>query len=245
MKRIILAFCAIICCAGYTAAADTALATFNQANTAFEKGQYTEAAAMYESLAGRHGGNAALYFNLGNTYFRQQQMGKALLNYERAKRLAPRDRDVLYNLEFVRQQVKEPQQPFAVALLSALNGLATLNEVAALCSFCFIGFLLGATAWIFYRQRFILPTLAAFMLFILATGWLFLKINVEVWTDEGIVTAGPAEVRNGPGTENSVGFSLPEGRKVVVLGENNDWVAVGLSSEGLRGWIEKKYIEKI
>jgi tetratricopeptide (TPR) repeat protein len=245
MKRIILAFCAIVCCGVSGAAAETAPAMFNQANAAFEKGQYTEAAAMYESLAGRYGGNAALYFNLGNTYFRQQQMGKALLNYERAKRLAPRDRDVSYNLEFVRQQVKEPQQPFAVALLSALNGLATLNEVTALCSFCFIGFLLGGTAWIFYRQRFILPTLAAFMLFILATGWLFLKINAEVWTAEGIVTTGPAEVRNGPGMENSVGFSLSEGREVVVLGENNDWVAVGLSSEGLRGWIEKKYVEKI
>ena len=77
------------------------------------------------------------------------------------------------------------------------------------------------------------------------SAWLALKIDSEINTQWAIVIAGPVEARNGPGFENTVGFTLPEGKKVTVLGVKDDWAAVGLRSEGLKGWVERKYIEQI
>ena len=70
------------------------------------------------------------------------------------------------------------------------------------------------------------------VLAVVLCGWLAIKIESEVLTRDAIVVSGPADVRNGPGMENSVGFSLPEGRKVVILGAKDDWSAIGLKSEG-------------
>ena len=96
------------------------------------------------------------------------------------------------------------------------------------------------------RRRFLI--LAGAGLVVLTAGsaaWLGLTIRNQQLTSWGVVISGPADVRNGPGMENSVGFTLPEGRKIIVLSEKDEWAAIGLAAEGLKGWVEKKYIDKI
>ena len=74
------------------------------ANQAYEKGEYLQAAAGYEAIV-RYGiHNSDLYFNLGNAYFKHGDLGRAILNYRRAHRLAPRDSDILTNLTVARAQ---------------------------------------------------------------------------------------------------------------------------------------------
>jgi tetratricopeptide (TPR) repeat protein len=85
-------------------AADTAPAspqtTFFHANALYKDGQYDAAVQEYEQLlqSGRTSGN--LYFNLGNAYFKAGKKGKAIVNYERARRLIPGDPDLRANLEY-------------------------------------------------------------------------------------------------------------------------------------------------
>jgi tetratricopeptide (TPR) repeat protein len=246
MNRLLCAVCFILMAGVLPGrAADSPLAAFRAANTLYEKGQYAEAAAAYETLAAGHT-SAALAYNLGNAYYRQGRIGKAVLQYERAHRLAPRDRDIRENLEFARQQMKEPQPAFTAALRDGIAGLAGLNELAVLCSFFSVIFFGTFAAGLLVRRRRIaLVAVVAFLGLLLSGAWLLLKLDAEVWTATGIVVAGPAEVRNGPGAENSVGFTLPEGRKVLLLGASGDWTAVGLPAEGLRGWIEKKFVEPL
>ncbi len=222
------------------------LSLFNQANAYYEKGEYAKAIELYESLAQERQVNAALYYNLGNAYYRAQQPGKAIVNYERALRFAPRDSDIRTNLEFVRRAVQEPGPGPGDEVIAWFDGLITLNELTVLCSALLL--LCSAGLGIFIvkrRQRFLLSSAAIAALFLLSGAWLGMKISNEVSTRWAVVIAGPADVRNGPGTENSVGFSLPEGRKVMILGHKDDWVAIGLRVEGLKGWIEKKYIEAV
>jgi tetratricopeptide (TPR) repeat protein len=245
MKRIfLLAFFAAVAGAAY--ASEPPLGLFNEANTLYAKGQYAQAASAYEALASSGEANAELYYNLGNAYYKTQRYGRAVLSMERAARLDPRDPDIRFNLGFLKTFVKEPGEPFPEIILTSLNGLCTLNELAAACSallFIFCGSVMLYTA--LKRQSFLMLTLASACLLVVFSGWFVLKVNAEVWTREAIVVSGPADVRNGPGAENSVGFSLPEGRKVEVLGGNDGWAAIGLRSEGLKGWIEKQYLEEI
>ena len=70
---------------------------FKAANQLYDAGKFTEAAAAYEKIEPK---TAHVYYNLGNAWFRQNKLGLAVLNYARARQLAPRDPDILANLKF-------------------------------------------------------------------------------------------------------------------------------------------------
>ena len=75
---------------------------FKAANQLYDAGKFAEAAAAYEKIEPK---TAHVYYNLGNAWFRQGKLGLAVLNYERARRLAPRDPDILANLKFAQQRL--------------------------------------------------------------------------------------------------------------------------------------------
>ena len=82
-------------------------ATVDAANQLYVSGHYGEAARIYEQELARGVQDSAIYFNLGNAYFQQGDMGRAVLNLQRAAELAPRDDDIQANLELARQQTTE------------------------------------------------------------------------------------------------------------------------------------------
>lgn len=246
MKKILIIASFIVGIAGTAFCQVDPASVLNEAKTKYDQGNYAEAVRLYESLAQEGQANAELWYNLGNAYYRSQAIGKAVLCYERARRIAPRDPDIRANLAFIRQAVKEPDPSFLAGLINSIDSLLSLNELTVMVSATFIIFIFFLILWLFRRNPWILlADAAAFLLVAVLGGWLALKIDQEVATSWAVVLSGPADVRNGPGQDNSVGFTLPEGRKVVVLGDNGEWLAVGLHTEGLKGWIEKKYIEKI
>src|SRR5277367_2694387 len=75
---------------------------FKAANQLYDAGKFTEAAAAYEKIEPK---TAHVYYNLGNAWFRQNKLGLAVLNYARARQLAPRDPDILANLKFTQQRL--------------------------------------------------------------------------------------------------------------------------------------------
>ena len=74
------------------------------ANRLYEDGQFAQAAQAYQQLADQGFADSALFFNLGNAYFKQGDYGRAILNYRRAEQLAPRDEDIAANLALARAQ---------------------------------------------------------------------------------------------------------------------------------------------
>lgn len=222
------------------------LAEFNQANDLYQKEQYRQAVDRYESVARLNMGNAELFYNLGNAYFRLHRPGLALLNYERALKLAPRDGDTRFNIKFVKTSLGMPEEPFSEQAVDFFNNIFSINELAALCSFLWILLCAGLTISLFRRNRkLVWANISLALVTVFFAAWFFVKLDLDVKTDWAVVVAGPAEARNGPGYDNSVGFTLPEGKKVMLLGVKDEWAAVGLRSEGLKGWIEKKYLEQI
>jgi hypothetical protein len=245
MKIRIIAVLLVLAASGIYAG-DNPLVTFNQANDAYAHGQYQQAIGLYQSLAEHHQTNAAVFFNLGNAYFKNQQIGKAVVNLERAARLAPRDKDIEYNLRYLKTLVKEPSLPFFEAVVHRINALVSLNEIVAgtslffiICIGLLIFFLLNRGPW------FALGSILAFLALVTSAAWLGVKIKEQITTDWAVVVTGTVDARNGPGTDNSVAFSVPEGREVMILGENNNWYAIGLPHEGITGWVEKESIEPV
>ncbi len=99
---------------------------FETANDAFAQGKFSDAARSYESIIAQQGYSAPVLFNLANAQQRGGQLGQAILNYERAKLLAPKDPDIAANLQVARQRagVAEERQSGAhsAAQLLTLNG---------------------------------------------------------------------------------------------------------------------------
>jgi tetratricopeptide (TPR) repeat protein len=104
------------------------------ANALYESGHTPEAIRMYEQLVAQGVQDSGLLYNLGNAYYRQNDLGRAILNYELAARLAPRDPDVRANLSLARAQAGVPEPAAAGdpihALASVVDSWFSLNELA-------------------------------------------------------------------------------------------------------------------
>ena len=186
--------------------ADTA--TVDAANQLYVSGYYGEAARIYEQEIARGVQDSAVYFNLGNAYFQQGDMGRAVLNLQRAAQLAPRDADIQANLDLARQQTTElfatePEGP--VAILAAITDWMTLNEAAVvvLGMWFLLGFLILA-----YREangprgRRMAQTLAlvVLVLMLLAGVSLASRSFIQQTQPPGVVVMPSVAISDGPGT---------------------------------------------
>src|SRR5438034_268991 len=110
-KGALLCLILLLLCAGNVARADDVSTAFDQANQLYEEGKFAEAATAYAKMLRPGQASPALYFNLGNALFKAGQVGRAVLNYRLAERLAPRDPDIRANLKFARSSVATGATP--------------------------------------------------------------------------------------------------------------------------------------
>ncbi len=106
------------------------------ANRLYEAGHYAEAAQMYQQLAKRGVEDSALFFNLGNAQYQQGNVLQAIINYQHAAQLAPRDADIHANLELALSQSPLPMPAAAFGRIGAIADVTdswlTVNELALL-----------------------------------------------------------------------------------------------------------------
>ncbi len=233
----------------YSQSQSTLEASYRSADALYQSGQYQQAAEKYEQIA-RSIQNGAVYYNLGNVYFRLGNRGRAILNYERAKRLMPRDKDINFNLKIAKAQNVDPFD-----LVKPLSGFSLLygalhpNEIiwAGLVPYWIAAASLIAIQ--FTQKRHFQRTLR-YAIWIGGITWLFsllvldLKIR-EINRPYSIVVANEVMVRSEPdlGSE-TIALPLHEGIKIQLQEERNDWVKIYLPDEN-SGWLTADAIEKI
>lgn len=213
---------------------------FEDANRLYEQGKYAEAASHYESMAkaGRH--STSVFFNLGNAYFKQGDLGRALLNYRKAETLAPRDPDIQANLRFTRDRVSGTLSVRAGFLRRSLNYF-TLNELAS-----FIGPLFWVWAGLFCASR-IRPSLKANLRIaqtIVGTALVFAVCFltgtlIAKREKTAIIISRQATVHLGPLPESQAAFTATDGTELALLESRADWLQVSDRS-GRTGWVSHK-----
>ena len=241
-----------LCLPNAVAAEDSAVALYNRAGEAYEREQYEEAVALYEEITKMGIRDGRVYYNLGNAYFKAGDLGKAILSYERARRLLPRDEDVQANLRFVRllKVDKEPPVEHNAVVRFALNlyDAFRINELTRTVSGLYMLIMLSMIGWIFYGRRFRSTFVTVLIVLGVALvpigGALAFKIHAEAFVKEAIAMADAVDARSGPGAEHTKIFTIHEGTKVIVERGEEDWALVRLRS-GIGGWIERKGIEEI
>lgn len=217
---------------------------FKTANQSYDAGKFAEAAAAYEKIEPK---TAHVFYNLGNAYFRQDKLGLAILNYERARRLSPRDPDILANLKFAEQRlgvedVNKPPGAVQRFLRSIIESrTATEWSVYELAGLWLTALAIGACIY-FPRLRtgMLIVSVVSFVGFTIATLAL---VNVGS-TPEVIVTVAGAEARFAPLPESTVHFQLAEGTKVAIREDRGQWLFVE-RADGQQGWVKTDAIGRI
>ena len=253
VSRLMLLICFLCLSSGwkhaYSQSQSTLEASYRSADALYQEGQYQQAAEKYEQIASSIQ-NGAIYYNLGNAYFRLGNRGKAILNYERAKRLMPRDRDTNFNLK-----VAKARNVDSFDLVKPLSGFSLLygslhpNEIVwvGLIPYWIAGISLIAIQFIQNRH---FQRALRYVLLIGGITWLFsllilgLKIR-EINLPYAIVVVNEVMVRSEPdlGSE-TIALPLHEGTKIQLQEERNDWVKIYLPDEN-SGWLTADAIEKI
>jgi tetratricopeptide (TPR) repeat protein len=217
---------------------------FSQANAAYEKEDFSTAESLYLSLVSKDFASPELYFNLGNVYYRKGERGRAVLWYERALDRAPRDADTRFNLSLARAHIKNDQPDIARDIVLYFTG----NELgAALLLIVWFFFVLGGCVLldvVGLNTGARLGLWISGVLLVIVGAWFAFNISLRQ-EPRGIIVNPPGEVRNGPGSDYAVGFTIPEGSNVVVLHKRPDWVQIGLPQQGLKGWLPATDVELI
>jgi tetratricopeptide (TPR) repeat protein len=223
---------------------------FFQGNQAYADGRYADAIRAYQSL--RDGGidSGALEFNLGNAFFKEGQLARAIASYERARRLLPRDPDVQANLTYALELAQVPAEPRPLwrRLVFPLATRATGSELAVFASLCWwIVWLVLAARILWPRLRLVLARAAwaGVALYAVAAGSLGLRLAEVELRDSAVVTApGGTSVRFEPSATGTEHFPAAPGAPLDVTDEHGDWLQVR-RADGRRGWVPRDAVERL
>lgn len=220
-------------------------AAFDDANQHFKSGDFAGAAAAYEKIIAAEGPRASVYYNLGNSYQQLKQYGPAILAYERARLLTPRDPDLLANLALARKAATAFEETGLHPWWDAVVNRLSRNEWSWLVagSALFLGLLAVAGGVVRLPRRGVLisASVAGFLI-AAASMALYLRRGEAV---RGIVLSEGATVRLSP-FEKAESLGTPGPGRTVRLGaKNGDFQYIEVPGANLNGWLASKDVAAV
>ena len=210
---------------------------FHEANQLFDNGNYESAIIAYRRLLSQGYYNSDIHLNLGNSHFRNNQLGHSIFHYKKALELSPRDADIMFNLNYAREKVSdqvENKASFWDRLLKPSESLGE-KESAYLFAGFFLSFLFLGIIRLYKKHDWLRLARNILMTFTIFTALVVLKI---VFFQEtcGVVTSDEIKVYSGIGKDNTVLFVLHQGTEFIVTDSTSDqWVKLDLA-DGKKGW---------
>ena len=240
---------AMICFGGTSAKA----VTKNNADTEYQKGNYQQAIRDYEEIL-KNGESAEIYFNLGNAYYRTDNITKAVLNYERARLLSPGDDDINFNLQFARSKTIDKITPesemFFITWYKSLVNFTSVDNWAKTGILCIVMALLLVLLYLFGPQLMLRKIgffggLAFFVIFLLSNLFAFQQKQALDNRTGAIIMTPSVNIKKTPAKNSADQFVLHEGTRVDIIDKGmTDWRCIRVG-DGREGWIETKAIEEI
>lgn len=227
--------------------------TKHDADVEYQKKNYQQAIADYQKLL-KGGVSADIYYNLGNAYYRIDNITQALIAYERAYMLSPGDGDIRFNLEMARSKTIDKITPesemFFVIWYKALVNFMSVDAWAVTAILSLIIAIICVLAYLFKEDKRIRRIgfyggIAFFVIFILANIFAY---NQRYWLlnkKGAIVTASSVNVMNGPSDNSGSRYVIHEGTRVDILDKSiANWRSIRIA-DGREGWIKAKQLEEI
>lgn len=251
MRRLILCGALVLWLAApSTVQAKSDVEKMNEGNDAYRAGNWSLAIENYSSVSVN---NPDLFYNLANAHFKNEEVGKAILYYNRALRIKPRDKEIRANLEYARlsrtDKTQTKEKNGAVKMAEAIFSKISMNEQAALsiAIFTLLASLLFASISLpDGDSRAKLKNGALIVAIVLAlqltvTG---IKTYSESVIKHGVVTIKTAEALSSPSTDSRKLFELHDGTELIMGRAENGYVQIELPT-GWIGWLPTLQVEAI
>jgi tetratricopeptide (TPR) repeat protein len=245
IKRYILTALLIILCTMGADSQESGAGKFNQGVTYFSAGSYKEAMQAWTEVYNTGYRSASLCYNIGNAYFKLNNIPQAILFYERAYLLKPADEDINYNLQIARtltvDRFQEIPELFFVKWYNFISLFLSSNLWARISITTFILSLLFLSLYIYspkYSHK-VIGFWFAVALFVLSlTSFVFSARNKSLVYDshKAIITTPMLSGKSSPDSSGTDLFVLHEGTKVSVEDEVGEWLEIRLS-DGNKGWV--------
>ena len=227
--------------------------TKQDADAEYSKGNYQQAIKDYEELL-KAGESAEIYYNLGNAYYRTENITRAVLNYERALLLNPADEDIRFNLQMARSKTIDKITPesemFFFTWYRSLVNLMTIDNWARLAIASIILTLILALVYLF-ASPLILRKIGFYggalflVIFLLSNLFAFQQKQMLMKRNGAIVIAPSVSIKKTPEANSTDQGVIHEGTRVDIIDDTmRDWKEIHLA-DGREGWIPTSQIEKI
>ena len=225
----------------------------SKADKAYTDGHFGEAIASYEKVLQAGFESSSLYYNLGNSYYKDNQYPAAILNYEKARKLDPGNEDIDFNLKVVNSKIADKIDvipPFFLKRwLTSVIELTSMDGWAKACIAAFILALFGLGLYFLAGTLILRKTgfwLGVFMLFLsLISGYFaWSEYSNGQHKKEGILFTPTVTVKSSPDENSTDLFVIHEGTKAIILDNVGAWYEIRIAN-GSVGWVPATSIREI
>lgn len=229
----------------------------SKAEAAYRNKDFSESIKHYEAQIAKNKlvnkESAQLYYNLGNAYFRDNQISKAIVNYERALLLDPGDSDIRHNLRFAKTRIEDKIDSsdnfFINKWVRSVQNLYSANSWATLSIVLFILLIIATGIYmiasrIIIRKIFFYCGLVLISLVIISNVFAFKQKRKITNRSTAIVMSASVSIYTSPDAHSQELFRLHEGAKVNIKREEGRWVEIQIAN-GSVGWLQKNNVEVI
>ena len=218
---------------------------FEQGKSLYKAEKYQEAILSWMKILDHEKHSSELYFNLGNAYYKLNNIGPSIYYFEKALLLAPNDRDIKNNLSFAENARVDAIDPLPKTIFykwyHAISDLLTFDGWAYtsiffvfICVLCFLMYYFSYSE-IIKRFFFVSSAISIFSLG-MSLSMAFSTYEDAIKNNPAIIFAESSDVREAPNLRSEISFIIHEGTKVQILERDTDWGLVEIAN-GKEGWI--------
>ena len=219
---------------------------FKQGNSAYNKAEYQKAISLYEQTLKMGQFSAEVYYNLGNAYYKLNNIAESIYYFEKAKQLDPNDEDIIINSNFAKNMTID-----AIEKLPESQIVTFQKKIYGIFNFSYWSYLTVILFWIFsglflvyvfiksasLKQTFFFIALGILIFFMISFLITYSIEEKEKNTNFAILFSNQKDIWSEPNQQAELLFSLHEGTKVEVLDILENWKKIRIAN-GSEGWIE-------
>lgn len=243
----------ILCCSFfYESRAQKPEELLTQANSLYNENAYDSALTVYKSIIDKGYSSAALYYNLGNTYYKLKNYPLAIYYYEKSLKLEPNNDDTKHNIEiaqlFLTDKIEAVPELFIKTWWNKLSNTFTVNTWAVITLVLSGILLISVFFYITAKTRGLKKSMFfAGLIMIIFTAISFCittkKYNYIRTNNEGIIIAPTITIKSSPSQSSVDLFVLHEGAKVKILDKTDSWEKIRIAN-GSIGWLPSSTVIK-
>lgn len=200
----------------------------SEADSCYSAENYDKAVELYNKVIAEVGSSSSLYYNLGDAYYRNGELGKAMVSYYRSLRLDPTNDDARQNINFVKSKLVDKvgeSGSFFGNMFNSITNQATSNGWAWISVVLFLIVIAGSGCYIFsgnvlLRKIGFFGGILCLLVTVLTISFAIHARNLSVAKDEAVVTVPSTILSTSPRVpkdRNEEAMLLHEGTLVKIL----------------------------